>query len=96
MFERHTDVCTFWETLTIKRRKNLEDLILIRSLFRLYILYEFWIEAVNFFNIFSLYGRERDRYTESGTNRPKAGLSHRKRDGWNLYDMIWKYSKHTR
>ena len=34
---------------------------------RLNILYEFWIEADNFFNIFSLSGRERDKYTERGT-----------------------------
>ena len=39
-------------------------------------LYEFWIEADNIFNIFSLYGRERDKYTESGT----AGQIVRKRD----------------
>ena len=30
-------------------------------------MYEFWIDADHFFNIFSLYGRERDKYTENGT-----------------------------
>ena len=51
-------------------------------------MYEFWIEADNYFNIFSLYGRERDKYTESGTagQRDKytesgtAGQIIRKRD----------------
>ena len=55
---------------------NIEDLILIRSLLRLNILYVFWIEADKFVDIFSLYGRERDKYTESGT----AGQIVRKRD----------------
>ena len=39
-------------------------------------MYEFWIEADNFFNIFSVNGRERDKYTESET----SGQITRKRD----------------
>ena len=46
--------------------------------------YSTWIEADHFFNVFSLYGRERDKYTESGT----AGQIVRKRDGWNVCNNI--------
>ena len=46
------------------------------------ILYEFWIEADNVFNIFSLYGRERDKYTESAGQPDKSSESGTV--GWNV------------
>ena len=73
MFERYTDVCTFWVN----------------------ILYEFWIEAAIFFN--SLVSRcmaasgtniLKAGQRDSGTNRPKAGLSRRQRDGWNVCERL--------
>ena len=62
-------------------------------------MYEFWIETDKFFNIFSLYGRERDKYTESGT----AGQIIRKRDcpaesgtvGMYGVELSGTYSKHV-